>query len=111
MEIKRLRFFIVTLFFLRYSSFDKYAVLYYDESGERRRRAAVKYKESVMKYDDLFLCRMMMRMYTVASADPADPLFAEKNDLWQTYRPLENEMIRAFAAEGIRPTAVSDLGF
>lgn len=107
MEIKCPRFFIVTLFFLRYSSFDKYAVLYYDESGERRRRPAVKYKESVMKYDDLFLCRMMMRMYTVASADPADPLFAEKNDLWQTYRPLENEMIRAFAAEGIRPTAVS----
>ncbi|MGM9567640.1 MAG: hypothetical protein ACI3W6_05640 [Clostridia bacterium] len=60
-----------------------------------------------MKYDDLFLCRMMMRMYTVSSAEPSDPLFAEKNALWQAYRPLENTMIHAFVSEGIRPTAVS----
>ena len=60
-----------------------------------------------MKYDDLFLCRMMMRMYTAAPSGSSEALTAKKNELWQTYRLLEDVMFRAFAAEGIRPTPVS----
>lgn len=60
-----------------------------------------------MKYDDLFLCRMMMRMYTLVPRDFEDRPGTEKTELWKAYRVLENSMFAAFAAEGIRSTPVS----
>lgn len=61
-----------------------------------------------MQYDDLFLCRMMMRMYSLVHLAADDSLNIDgEEDLWQRYRYLENEMTAAFVAGGIRPTPVS----
>lgn len=60
-----------------------------------------------MTYDDLFLCRMMMRMYTLAPADAEHPLEGDAAKLWRSYRLLEQEMIPAFLSQGIRPQGVA----
>ncbi len=59
-----------------------------------------------MKYDPLFLCRMMMRLYTVA---PDESGGSPMPELWEKYREIEEDLFSAFRGEGIHPVPVSVL--
>ena len=59
-----------------------------------------------MKYDPIFLCRMMMRLYTVAPEKDGKSRLPE---LWEQYRTIEEDLFSAFRSEGIHPVPVSVL--
>lgn len=59
-------------------------------------------------YDDLFLCRMMMRMYTLVGRDTEGQVVTERcAELWDTYHRIEPEIFEDFRKEGVRPVPVN----
>lgn len=56
-----------------------------------------------MMNDPLFLCRMMMRLYTVA---PDENGVSRSPALWESYQEIEEGLFAAFRAENIRPVPV-----
>lgn len=55
------------------------------------------------KYDDIFICRMMMRLYSLVSpgADGA-PAADRCPELWAEYKSVEPVLVRAFLNHGVR---------
>ncbi len=61
----------------------------------------------MMCYDDLLLCRLMMRVYSVVALDERENPYAEQcPEVWQDYIALEEQLFAAFRQEGIHPVAV-----
>lgn len=60
-----------------------------------------------MNYDDLLLCRLMMRIYSIIELDESDrPQPGRCPDVWEEYRGLEDELFYAFRCEGVSPVPV-----
>lgn len=59
-------------------------------------------------YDDLFLCRMMMRMYTLVHRETEGQVVTERcAELWDTYHRIEPEIFEDFRKEGVRPVPIN----
>ena len=57
-----------------------------------------------MIYDDLFLCRMMMRMYTLVNRELEGQVVTERcTEFWDTYHRIEPQIFEDFRKEGVRP--------
>lgn len=60
-----------------------------------------------MCYDDLLLCRLMMRIYSVVTLDEKENAYAELcPKVWEAYVSMEEHLFSAFRREGINPVAV-----
>lgn len=60
-----------------------------------------------MVYDDLVLCRLMMRMYSLIYIDENNTVQAERGpELWQEYQAMEEELIRGFQQHQINPVPI-----
>lgn len=58
-------------------------------------------------YDDLLLCRLMMRVYSVVALDERENPYAELcPEVWEEYIAMEGHLFAAFRQEGIQPVAV-----
>lgn len=60
-----------------------------------------------MCYDDLLLCRLMMRVYSVVVLDERENPYAELcAEVWDEYITMEEHLFAAFRSVGIQPVAV-----
>lgn len=60
-----------------------------------------------MVYDDLILCRLMMRMYSLIDIDESGKVQPKRGGaIWQEYQKIEEELIKAFQQHRINPVPI-----